>query len=192
MFTDNVLTTHFIKLRIRVQDIEKIEKIIFDFTESLGRIHFIQSDYYQCPNGLIKIQKYFDDVSYTKILFYNKTNDEENYKKCIHLKMCFDDTSKEASLLLSVALNKMASIKISRRQFCKDNFIINLDLVEDMGYFMSIKYILENEKVCKEEVWFKLKKILLINFDIHKNEILPTASYAELLVNNILNKCNLF
>uniref|UniRef100_A0A0K0E3U2 CYTH domain-containing protein n=1 Tax=Strongyloides stercoralis TaxID=6248 RepID=A0A0K0E3U2_STRER len=192
MFIDSTSSTNFVKLRIRIKNFNKIEKIIYDFTESLGRIQFIQSDYYNCPNGLIKIQKYFDDVSYTKILFYKRIDKEENCKKCYHLKMSIDDISEETSLLLSVALNKMSSIKISRRQFCKDNYIINLDIVEDMGYFMSIKYIIENEKICKENVWSELEKILLTNFNINKNEILPTISYAELLINNHLSTCNLF
>uniref|UniRef100_A0A0K0FVT6 CYTH domain-containing protein n=1 Tax=Strongyloides venezuelensis TaxID=75913 RepID=A0A0K0FVT6_STRVS len=188
MFTDNELSTRFAQLRIRVKDTDKIEKLIFDFTESLGQRHLLQSDYYNCPQGIIKIQKYFDDVSYTKILFYNRNNDEKNCRKFFRLKMSTENNSEDISLILSVALNKIASIKIIRRQFCKDNFVINLDLVEDMGYFMSIKYIVEDEGVCNEKVWLELKRTLLTSFDINKNEILPTLSYAELITNNLLTK----
>uniref|UniRef100_A0A0N4ZL95 CYTH domain-containing protein n=1 Tax=Parastrongyloides trichosuri TaxID=131310 RepID=A0A0N4ZL95_PARTI len=179
MIAENELSIRFSKMRTRVKDLNKMENYIYKFTESLGQRYLLQSDYYDCPHGVIKIQKYFDDINYTKILFYDKNVQKVN-NDFIQVKMSTNDNSEEISMILSVALHKKASVKIVRRQFRKDNYLINLDQVEDFGHFMTLKYIFDDDTIPEENIMFKLKKIMFIEFDINIKDILPTESYAEL------------
>uniref|UniRef100_A0A0N5BM07 CYTH domain-containing protein n=1 Tax=Strongyloides papillosus TaxID=174720 RepID=A0A0N5BM07_STREA len=177
-------TIRFVKLRAPVQNIEQMESMIFKFTESLGHRSQIETVYFNSFNGVLKIRQYKNADNYGELISYAKL--PCNSRKCVgEMKYATLDNCLETTSVLSLALGEKTGINILRRQFEKDCIIINLDHVEGLGHFMSLKYILDKSKDISDEDAFKtITDIMSKHFNYTKKDLLPVSTYADLL------KCN--
>uniref|UniRef100_A0A0N4Z7U1 CYTH domain-containing protein n=1 Tax=Parastrongyloides trichosuri TaxID=131310 RepID=A0A0N4Z7U1_PARTI len=177
-------TIRFAKVRARVECVETMEAMIFKFTESLGRRSQIEAVYYNSPSGVLKMRKYMHADNYGELLSYGKPV-KKSYKYVGEMKYSTLENSIETSSVLSFALGEKSTINILRRQFEKDCIIINLDFVEGLGHFMSLKYILDKCKDISDEDAVKtITDIMQQHFNYSKKDILPLGTYIDLLKSN--------
>ncbi|CEF59386.1 CYTH-like domain-containing protein [Strongyloides ratti] len=184
---DNLLfdnTIRFVKVRAPVDNVETMESMIFKFTESLGRRSQIETIYFNTFNGVLKIRQYRNADNYGELISYTKAPSKS--RKCVgEMKYATLENCIETTSVLSYALGEKTGINILRRQFEKDCIIINLDFVEGLGHFMSLKYILDKDKNISDEEAFKIiTDIMKKHFNYVKKDFLPVSTYVDLL------KCN--
>ncbi|VDM31481.1 unnamed protein product [Toxocara canis] len=80
---------------------------------------------------------------------------------------------------LSMALGELGVIRTARRVFAKDNIIISLDNIEDMGEFVEITVNVVGRD--NEEEGMKLAKIVQAKLGINDDQLIP-LSYFDLLM----------
>uniref|UniRef100_A0AC35U568 Protein kinase domain-containing protein n=1 Tax=Rhabditophanes sp. KR3021 TaxID=114890 RepID=A0AC35U568_9BILA len=173
----------FVKMRAKVDNIEEMEAMIFKFTESLGRRSQIEAIYFNSPFGVLKIRKYAGSGNYGEMLFYERGL-KKNSKFIGEVKYSSLENSNETTSVLSYALGNIEAIKVLRRQFEKDNIVINLDSVEGLGCFMSLKFILNNNDISEEAALIKMKETMASEFNFTKRNILPFGTYLDLMKTN--------
>ncbi len=112
------------------------------------------------------------------LLTYKGPKKDTKSKSREELDIQIGDIFELKKILLKLGFNKVAEVKKVRRDYHLDDFKVSLDTVEELGDFIEIEKIVDEEKYEEslDEV-LKLAKVLGIDTDS-----IETRSYLELLI----------
>ncbi|KAJ1346248.1 hypothetical protein KIN20_001001 [Parelaphostrongylus tenuis] len=133
---DSVKTMHqSIVLKARVDDLEQMENLIFDLTESLGTFFTQEDVYFNVPNGNLKLR--IMHPNRCGQLIYNALSKKSGHKLSESQVTEVEDVY-SIRATLGAALGERGSIMKKRRVFIMDNARIYLDDVAAIGQFIDI------------------------------------------------------
>uniref|UniRef100_A0A915BTR5 CYTH domain-containing protein n=1 Tax=Parascaris univalens TaxID=6257 RepID=A0A915BTR5_PARUN len=165
-----------VALKARVHNCEQMESAIFELTESLGLVTSQEDIYFDVPHGQLKLRVVHPNRCGQLILHKTavKSQSKLNEFRITHVE---DVVSLRETL--GMALGEVGVIHADRRIFEKDNIVISVDTVEDLGEFINITVSVVGRD--NEEEGMKLAKSVQAKLGITDDQLIP-LSYYDLLM----------
>uniref|UniRef100_A0A914XH26 CYTH domain-containing protein n=1 Tax=Plectus sambesii TaxID=2011161 RepID=A0A914XH26_9BILA len=165
-------------VKARVDDYEKIEELIFHFTDSLGSVAVQEDVYFNVTQGRMKLRITYPNRN-GQLIYYRRPNTAG--PKISESRVTEVEDAVSLKNLLCLALDQLGAVQKRRRVYVKDKLRINLDEVEGVGCFVELAVALadmDTEKCGIEHVKRVMKAL-----QIHKSSLVPFA-YLDLIMEN--------
>ncbi|NHK31022.1 MAG: class IV adenylate cyclase [Asgard group archaeon] len=162
-----------IEIKARYEEHEKARQFLRDNNAKFHGIDNQIDIYFQVNNGRLKLRK---GQIESALVFY-KREDKKGVKVSEYYLYHSKDFDK-LELILRESMSVLVEVKKKREMYFIDNVKFNLDEVDELGKFIEIEAITDNEAD-----FSKLKKIVksfIKNLEINENDI-QSHSYSDLL-----------
>lgn len=163
------------EIKAHCHNLNNIRDIIRKLDHRFVGLDHQTDHYYHVPEGRLKLR----NGSIEKNLIYYQRRNRKG-PKLSRVKLCKIHDPDRLNALLSNALGVKAVVDKEREIYFVGNVKIHLDTVKNLGAFIEIEAIDENELFTDEELQRQCEH-LMIMFKINKNDLV-SGSYSDMLL----------
>jgi predicted adenylyl cyclase CyaB len=165
-----------VEIKARVGDVEKLEGLVYELTESLGTVLEQEDTFFNVPNGRLKL-RIVDSNPHGELIQYTRW-DQKGPKECQYSITKIED-AESLKQSLGNALGFMGIVKKKRQLYFFGQTRIHLDTVKGLGSFMELEVVLEEGQTVEEGE--KEAHSLMEKLDIQQEDLVSTA-YMDLIL----------
>lgn len=173
-----------VEIKAKIQDpkkaFEKIKEIGGEYSHSeIQRDIYFNGEHtdFRESDEALRIREIPIGDDFKNVLTYKgpKLNTESKTRKEVEVEI--ENKEKMTEILISLGYKPSAIVNKVRRIFKYEDYIITVDKLKELGYYMEIEYITNNT----EDIDYIQKKIFTIFDKLGINDGFEKTSYLELL-----------
>lgn len=166
-----------IEIKARIASVEALAARVAELADH-GPVEMSQDDtFFLCPNGRLKLRAFSKERG--ELIFYHRA-DQQGPKESFYVRSPTPEpeTLRES---LSLAYGQSGRVRKHRTLFLLGRTRVHLDNVVDLGHFMELEVVLEDQEPA--EIGVREAQEIMARLGV-KTSALVAASYVDLLLDS--------